>query len=551
MSSDPPSPHDDTATAPADDTATAPADEHAPGDEHEPGHEHTRRERVSHYRLGPPLGAGGMGVVFRAVDEKLGRPVAIKFLTAERSDQQARARFSREARAASALDHPNIGTVYEIGEADGAPFIVMALYEGETLRARLNRGPIPVAEVVAIARQLCAALAVAHAAGIVHRDLKPANVMLLADGTLKLLDFGLAKLTSTDESSLTREGSILGTLLYMAPEQLQSGDIDSRADLWALGALLYEMLSGRPPFGTGPAGTIVGRILTEEPPPLTAPEDLTALTRQLLRKDRRDRIASATEVGRLLDRRLAPEPPRARGGVLVGLVVVLLVGALGLWAALRNEDSASGVQAYQRATIAFSLGRYDEAAAQFEESYRQSRQPAVLYNLAQSYRMSSRPERALDLYKQYLRAEAASGEDGGAPNPEVVKQIAELQALVDEQHQPKTQEVTTEEQAQAVELAEPLFNSATAKFNRHDYDGAARDWQDAYELAHDPLILYNAGQSFRLAKQYRRAIVAYTSLSRASHDPAVRAEIEKHIEEMRAMRGSEDGGARPGAGEER
>src|SRR4051812_995452 len=279
-----------------------------------------------------------MGVVYRAEDEKLRRAVAIKFLAAGRDHADARTRFLREARAASSLDHPNIGTVYEIGEADGAPFIVMALYEGETLRKRLER-PLSSDEVVAIAVQLCRALGNAHQAGIIHRDLKPANIMLLADGTVKLLDFGLAKLTSIDESSLTKEGAILGTLASMAPEQLKSGAIDARADLWALGAVLYEMLSGAPPFGIGPAATVVGRILAENPAPLpsTVPSSLAALCRRLLAKDPSRRLESAAVVENLLSRRAAP---RGDGrGLLIGVGVVLAAAGFGAVVMTRSPSA--------------------------------------------------------------------------------------------------------------------------------------------------------------------------------------------------------------------
>ncbi len=303
--------------------------------------------RVGRFLVVGPLGRGGMGVIYRALDERLGRPVALKLLNAERAgDGLARARFLREARTASTIDHPNIGTVYEVGEHEGQPFIAMALYPGESLRERLQRGPPTVDEVVSIANQLAEGLTAAHAAGVVHRDLKPANVMLLPDGQVKLLDFGLAKVTSSDdESSLTRDGAILGTLAYMAPEQLRgSASVDERADLWSLGAVLYELLGGRPPFGGGPATTLISSVLGDAPPPLppSVPPDLAAVTLRLLEKLPQRRIASAAEVARLLARRQAP-PLKRRAlywlAVALSCAVILCAALLAPRVAARFIES--------------------------------------------------------------------------------------------------------------------------------------------------------------------------------------------------------------------
>jgi eukaryotic-like serine/threonine-protein kinase len=373
-----------------------------------PAPAHAAGKLIAHYRLGERLGEGGMGVVCRAVDEKLGRPVAIKFLAADRGDAQSRARFVREARAASALDHPNIGTVFEIGESDGAPFIAMALYEGETLRERMRRGPVPVDEVIAIMRQLCAALAAAHAAGIVHRDVKPANVMLLADGTVKLLDFGLAKLTSIDESSLTRDGAILGTLAYMAPEQLRTANVDARADLWSLGALLYELLAGEPPFGVGPAATLVGRILSEDPPPLpsTVPPDLASVTRALLRKSPAARLSSASMLGELIAAR--KRPPRRRGPWVGGAIVLAAALAAGGAAMIRRQpvseaQMSDAREVYQEAARDFGAKRYDRAAEGFIRAYNLTDEPSLLFNVAQAYRQAGNLEKAGQYYRMFVK----------------------------------------------------------------------------------------------------------------------------------------------------
>ena len=203
---------------------------------------------LSHYRILERLGGGGMGVVYRALDTKLQRHVALKFLPLDMTrDDEARQRFVQEAQAASALDHPNICTVHEIDATpDGQLFIAMAYYDGTTLKKLIEDGPLPVAKAVDIAHQVARGLAKAHAAGIVHRDIKPANVMVTQDGFVKVVDFGIAKLLGVTGG--TRDGSTLGTVSYMAPEQVAGDDAVPQSDLWAVGVLLYEMLTGRVPF---------------------------------------------------------------------------------------------------------------------------------------------------------------------------------------------------------------------------------------------------------------------------------------------------------------
>ena len=202
---------------------------------------------VSHYRIISHIGAGGMGTVYLAEDTNLKRRVALKFLSPDTaSHPDAAARLLREARAASALDHPHIATVYEIGDHAGQPFIAMAHYEGDTLAARLARGPLPMAEVARLVAQVADALAAAHAAGIVHRDLKPSNLMLTTTGQVKVLDFGLAKIEMGETATqLTHAGSTVGTAGYMSPEQAAGDVVDARSDLWSLGIVAYEMLAGR------------------------------------------------------------------------------------------------------------------------------------------------------------------------------------------------------------------------------------------------------------------------------------------------------------------
>src|SRR5215210_1637347 len=209
-----------------------------------------------------------MGVVYKARDLKLDRLVALKFLASQRgAPEDQKRRFLREARAASQLDHPNICTIHEIDETeDGALFIVMTLYEGETLRDRLDRGPLPLDEAVDVACQVAAGLARAHELGIVHRDVKPANLALAAGGQVKILDFGIAKLA--DQSRLTRAGTALGTAAYMSPEQFHGETPDARTDVWSLGVVLYEMVTGRLPFQADTPADIIVSVLNHEPPPL-------------------------------------------------------------------------------------------------------------------------------------------------------------------------------------------------------------------------------------------------------------------------------------------
>src|SRR5215472_8217454 len=257
---------------------------------------------LSHYRLEEPLGQGGMGLLYRATDLKLARAVVIKLLARHLvSDETAKARFIREARAASALDHPNIATVYEIGEAEGELFIAMALYDGETLRQRLEKGRLGVKEALDVLRQVALGLEAAHRAGIVHRDIKPANILMTTTGTVKLLDFGLAKLVSDSQpQAMTQAGQTMGTVLYMSPEQLRGGSVDARADLWALGVLAYEVLAGISPFQTDSNAGTVARILHEDPPSLTTvpnvPDWLAQLVSRLLRKEPAERPPSASDV---------------------------------------------------------------------------------------------------------------------------------------------------------------------------------------------------------------------------------------------------------------
>jgi len=220
---------------------------------------------VSHYKIIEQLGAGGMGVVYKAEDTKLKRSVALKFLPQKlTSDPEAKERLIREAQAASALEHPNICNIHEISETDdGQLFIVMACYEGQTLKEKINSGPLPVDEAIDITIKIAQGLARAHEEGIVHRDIKPANIIITDRDEIKILDFGLAKLAGWVQ--LTKESSTLGTVAYMSPEQLRSNEVDQRTDIWSLGVILYEMLTGNLPFKGDYEQAIVYAILNEKP----------------------------------------------------------------------------------------------------------------------------------------------------------------------------------------------------------------------------------------------------------------------------------------------
>ncbi len=274
---------------------------------------------VGHYRILERLGGGGMGVVYKAEDAKLGRMVALKFLPPELTrDPDAKSRFLREARAASLLDHSNICTIYEIGETDDEQtFIAMACYDGETLKARIERGPLDVDEALKIAEQIARGLGKAHASGIVHRDIKPANVIVTNDGVAKILDFGLAKLTGA--THITQSNTTLGTLAYMAPEQLRGEAVGAQADLWALGVVLFELLTGQRPFRGDYEQAMAYSILNEQPVSLLelkpdAPAELERIVKKLLRKDPLQRYQTAEEVLAELETLRAPSSGSGKSG---------------------------------------------------------------------------------------------------------------------------------------------------------------------------------------------------------------------------------------------
>ncbi len=254
---------------------------------------------VAHYQILDKLGEGGMGVVYKAQDTRLERLVALKFLPAQLAQApSARERFVHEARAASALNHPNVAVIYDVGEDGAQSYIAMELVDGETLRARLRGGDLAIDLIQDLGIQLAEGLQAAHAKGIVHRDVKPDNLLLTPAGTVKIMDFGIARLSN---SNLTESGVMLGTLSYMSPEQILGGAIDHRSDLWSLGVVLYEMLTGRVPFQSEQSAAVLYEILNREPAAVASlrpdtPTFLRTLVQALLQKDPARRTASAAEV---------------------------------------------------------------------------------------------------------------------------------------------------------------------------------------------------------------------------------------------------------------
>src|SRR6266542_3706405 len=281
---------------------------------------------IGHYKISKQIGSGGMGDVYLATDVTAGRKAALKLLpTRFTGDAERLKRFQQEARAVVRLNHPNILTVYEIGEDHSIHYIVSELIEGETLRQRLMRGRMQLSEAVDIAIQVISALVAAHEAGIVHRDIKPENIMLRPDGYVKVLDFGIAKLTerrapmiSTEAATMmkgqTAPGVVMGTVYYMSPEQARGQEVDARTDIWSLGAVLYEMVAGRPPFEGKTPQDIIILIAGREPAPIAryapdTPTELQRIVSKALTKDREERYQTAKDSNSVSRWRLKSSAP--------------------------------------------------------------------------------------------------------------------------------------------------------------------------------------------------------------------------------------------------
>jgi serine/threonine-protein kinase len=344
----------------------------------------TFRETLGHYEVLGPIGAGGMGEVYVARDPKLGRKVAIKLLPLRlTTERDTLTRFTQEARSASALNHPNIVTIHEVGAEEGIPFIVMEYIDGVDLRSMINEGPLPVSKVLDIGAQIADGLAAAHERGIIHRDLKPENIMLSRDGFAKILDFGLAKMLAPSsgkgEDTLqldlpaTNPGTILGTVGYMSPEQATGRRLDFRSDQFAFGAILYELATGKPAFEGETAIDTLSAILHHDPEPITrknprAPVQLADIIRRLLGKSVEDRYSSTRDLARelrlLRDRVVAEEsgfhksqPIEApRKSVLAIIAAVALAGLIAVAVMLNRDHTPSspiqGTQAAEKKYLA-------------------------------------------------------------------------------------------------------------------------------------------------------------------------------------------------------
>jgi tetratricopeptide (TPR) repeat protein len=385
---------------------------------------------ISHYEIVSQIGAGGMGTVYRARDTLLGRPVAIKVLPAEAmKDESRQRRFLQEARAASALNHPNIITVYDVLHEDDVHAIVMELLEGQSLQARLDDGPLPPRQAVRIARQIADALAAAHAAGIIHRDLKPANVMFTERGVAKVLDFGIAKLDpmratdqdATHTGALTMMGAVVGTAAYMSPEQARGEAVDGRSDIFSLGIVMYEMLSGKSPFAASTITGVLHKLIYEDPPDLAVfsldlPAGLAATVERALAKNAGERFQTMDSVAAVLEdidvgrTTVELRPPvfhdRASPsrGVLLVAAAVVVGGALTLWGWQAGWFAAADDRLAADGNLAGDL------PATADEAYRLGQRLLERYD-KDGYvdRSIESFRRALDLRADYAAAHAGLG----------------------------------------------------------------------------------------------------------------------------------------------
>ena len=336
----------------------------------------TPGDKLGPYEILSPIGAGGMGEVYKARDTRLDRTVAIKVLPehiAKRDD--LRARFEREARAVASLNHPNICTLHDIGRHEEKSYMVMELIDGETLAARIEKGALPLDQALKFAAQIADALDRAHRAGVTHRDVKPQNVMLTRDG-VKVLDFGLAKSAAASKpgpteatltKALTTEGTVMGTPQYMAPEQFEGKEADARSDIWAFGAVLYEMVTGQRAFQGKSYSSLVGAILATDPPPMAVkpftPAWLERLVRRCLNKDPEDRYQNMRDI--VLDLRTPPvETASAKASSwpwAVAIAATLVLGALGGWAISRSRQAPAPEHAYRTQLLPPDGAQFDLA----------------------------------------------------------------------------------------------------------------------------------------------------------------------------------------------
>ena len=327
-------------------------------------------QTISHYRIGVKLGEGGMGVVYKAEDTKLERAVALKFLSPLLvQDAEVRKRFEREAKAAAALSHPNVCTVHEIDEANGRMFIAMEFVEGDSLDKKIEPGPLKLEEALGIAGQIAKGLEAAHKKKIYHRDIKPQNVMVGEDGHVTVMDFGLAQLA--DRSRLTRDDTTLGTVTYMSPEQTEGGGTDHHTDIWSLGVVLYEMISGQHPFKGDYEQAVMYSILNEQPEPITAlrtgvPMELERVANKCLAKRTEERYQAAADLivdlqavaddstGAARAIRVAPKPAPRRKRLWPALAAAAALLAAGVsWLHFTESEPKRPVRKFALTPVSF------------------------------------------------------------------------------------------------------------------------------------------------------------------------------------------------------
>jgi eukaryotic-like serine/threonine-protein kinase len=371
-------------------------------------------QTISHYRILEKLGEGGMGVVYRAEDTLLKRTVALKFLPPTLTfDDEARQRFIHEAQAASALDHPNICTIHDIGETDeGQTFIVMACYEGKSLKRKIEDGELKIEDGIELAIQIAQGLVAAHEHGIIHREIKPANIIVTNDGTVKIVDFGLAKLAGG--TMLSRTGSTLGTTAYMSPEQARDERVDAKSDIWSLGVLIYEMFTGRRPFESEQESAQLYSIMNEEPRPIRSlkpdiPEALEQIIQRAMAKEPEKRYQTADDLladlnilkgdnaggRRTLAGRLARRKILRRAAVVAGLICLIAAGVFFLTPILQEDALASNPR--HIVVVSFENQTGDRKL----DYLRIVLQDAIITSLEQSkyFRVTTR-ERMADILKQ-------------------------------------------------------------------------------------------------------------------------------------------------------
>jgi serine/threonine protein kinase len=319
---------------------------------------------IAGYEIEGTLGEGGMGGVYRARDATLGRPVALKLIRSQSLSAEGRERFLREARACSAINHPNIVTVYAAGEDNGRPYLAMEFLEGQTLREIIEEGPVPWEKALRWAVDLLDALGRLHQEGIVHRDLKPENILITSEGRVKLMDFGIAHMGSA--KTLTQAGTSLGTAHYMSPEQAAGRQVDARSDLFSIASVIYEMLTGALPFGGEESLAVLYSITNAPPKPLAEhaieyPEELPAIIDKALEKSPDDRYTDAASfkaaLEQLIGPREVPGPPVKRLVIILGAVGVIVIAAVIIGSVVRNQIAKRNRE---------TARQYNEMAADFE-----------------------------------------------------------------------------------------------------------------------------------------------------------------------------------------